>query len=115
MNSRRLHAAHREGFKQGLWTALLVASPFIVAGVRWMYDHADPMVDRVKGVKNSDMYTRFFDKETHQDKEATRKLDKFRSGEGNYGDHDVEVSSEEDAELFNIIKEIAKKELSKEK
>lgn len=111
----RTREAHREGFKQGMWTALLVASPFIAAGAKWMLENADPMVHRMRNLKGSDFYTQLFNQEVHQEKEANRKLTKFRNGEGNYGNYDVEVSDEDDEALFHMIKEITKKELSKTK
>ncbi|RXT08118.1 hypothetical protein [Ammoniphilus sp. CFH 90114] len=109
----RTRVAHREGFKQGMWTALLIASPFIAAGAKWMFENADPMVNRIRQVKGSDLYTQLFNQEAHQEKEANRKLSKIRSGEGNYGDFDIEASDEDDEALFHMIKEITKRELSK--
>ena len=112
MRSRSREAQH-EGFKQGMWTALLIASPFIVAGAKWMIDNADPVVDRVKSLKKSDLYTQFFDEQAHEEKTVNQKLSAMRSGEGNYGDYDVEIAKENDEALFQMFKEIAKKELSK--
>ncbi|WP_167577467.1 hypothetical protein [Ammoniphilus sp. YIM 78166] len=112
MRSRSRQARH-EGFKQGMWTTLLLASPFIVAGAKWMMENADPMVDRVKNLKKTDLYTQFFDEEAHEEKTMNRKLSTIRSGEGNFGNHDVEVAKENDEALFQMFKEIAKKELSK--
>lgn len=109
----RLHGAHQAGFRQGMWTALLVASPFIIAGVKWMADNREPVMDRMKDLKETDFYTRVFDKDSYQEKEAKRKLEKFRLSEGNYNEYDTEASSEEDEALFHILKEITKNELSK--
>lgn len=109
----RSRQAHHEGFKQGMWTALLIASPFIVAGAKWMMENADPVVDRVKNLKKSDLYTQFFDEEAHVEKSVNKKLSTIRSGEGNFGDYDVEVAKENDEALFQMFKEIAKRELSK--
>lgn len=111
----RAREAHREGFKQGMWTALLIASPFIVAGAKWMFDHSDPVVNRVKDLRNSDLFTQLFDEQAHQEKTVKRQMSKIRSGEGNYGDFDVEAAKEDDEALFHMIKEITKKELSKGK
>lgn len=109
----RFDNTRRDGFRQGMWTGLLVASPFIIAGVKWMVENSDPLMDKVKGIKQSDIYTQFFDRNTHTAKEANKKLDKFRSAEGNYGNYDVEVSNEEDEALFHMMKEITKNELNK--
>jgi len=110
---QRMHDAHRAGFRQGLWTAVLVASPFILAGVKWMSDNKEPVMERMKDLKGMDLYTRVFDKEGYQEKEAEQKLEKFRSSEGNYNNFDVEAGKDDDEALFQMIKQIAKKELSK--
>lgn len=110
---QRMNDSHQAGFKQGLWTALLVASPFILAGIKWMADNKEPVMERMKDFKETDLYTRVFDKESYQEKEAQQKLEKIRSSEGNYNNFDVEAAKDDDAALFNMIKEITKKELSK--
>ena len=112
MRSRAREARH-EGFRQGMWTALLIASPFIFAGAKWMMENAEPVVDKVKDLRNSDLYTQFFDEKAHEEKTMNKKLSAIRSGEGNYGDYDVEAAKESDEALFQMFKEIAKKELSK--
>ena len=113
MFRQRMQDAHQSGFRQGMWTALLVASPFIVAGVKWMADNREPVMDRMKNLRGMDLYTRVFDREGYQEKEANQKLEKIRSSEGSYNDFDVEASTEEDEQLFHMIKEIAKSEFSK--
>lgn len=110
---QRMQDAHQAGFKQGLWTALLVASPFILAGVKWMADNRQPVMERMKDFRGMDLYTRVFDKQGYQEKEAKQKLDQFRQGEGNFNNFDVEAGKDDDQALFNMIKEITKKELSK--
>ncbi len=109
----RVGAARSEGFRQGMWTALLVSSPFIIAGVKWMVENSDPLMNKVKGIKESDIYTQLFDRNAYVEKDANKKLDKFRSAEGNYGKYDVEASNEEDEALFKMMKEITKNELNK--
>lgn len=109
----RLWSARQDGFRQGMWTGLLIASPFIIAGVKWMMENSDPLMNKVKGIKQSDMYTQFFDRNAHTEKEANKKLDKFRAAEGNFGNYDVEASNEEDEALFHMMKEITKNELNK--
>lgn len=109
----RLGSARRDGFRQGMWTGLLIASPFIIAGAKWMMENFDPLMKRVKGMKQSDVYTQLFDRNAHREKEANKKLDNFRSAEGNFGNYDVEASNEEDEALFHMIKEITKNELNK--
>ncbi|HJV45532.1 MAG TPA: hypothetical protein VJ824_07380 [Bacillota bacterium] len=101
--------AHREGYRQGLMTALLVSSPFIVAGVKWMMENSGTMVKQMKNVTDTDLYTQFFDKPRHEEKTAARQLDNMRANEGNYT---MEASNGEDEQLFKMIKEITKSELA---
>ncbi|RKD26817.1 hypothetical protein BEP19_16615 [Ammoniphilus oxalaticus] len=104
--------ARQAGVRQGMWTTLLVTSPFIIAGVKWIAENRKPMMERVKDVQSSNMYAKLFDRANYEEKEAEQKLNKFRSGEGNYSNFDVEASKEEDEALFSMIRELTKQELS---
>lgn len=109
----QMQKAHQSGYKQGMYTALLVASPFILAGVKWLAENRRPVMERVKDLNGMELYSRVFNKQSYQEKEAEEKLEKFRSSDGNYSDYDVEAGKEEDEALFHMIKEIAKNEISK--
>jgi hypothetical protein len=106
-----------KGFRRGMWTALLISSPFIVAGVKWMMNNKAPLVDSVKGMKKMDLYTQFFDKDAHEQKTANRKLDTFRKEEGNFGSEDINFKEEtsSDQDLMKTISRIVQEETAKEK
>jgi hypothetical protein len=106
-----MNRRQRDGYKQGFMTALLITSPFIVAGIKWMMDNSEPMVKQMKNVTDSDLYTQFFDKQKHEEKSATRKLQNMRANEGNF--HIEAADHDDDAQLFKMIKEITKNELAK--
>lgn len=104
--------ARKAGMRQGVCATLIVASPFILAGIKWMAENRQPLAERMKRLQSTDMYAKIFDKKNYEQKKAERKLETFRSAEGNYNDYDVEASKEEDEALFTMIKEITKQELS---
>jgi len=103
--NNRFKQGHRDGFRQGLWTAFLISSPFIFLGVKWMVENSDPVSKRLSSIKQSDFYTQLFDKNAREEKNMNKKLERFRSGEGNYGGYDVEMD-EEDQEMIELIKKV---------
>ena len=108
---------YEKGYRRGMWTALLIASPFIIAGAKWMMNNKSPLLNSMQEMKKMDLYTQFFDKEAHEQKTADRKLETFRKEEGNFGAPDTgfkeETSSDQD--LMKTISRIVQAETAKEK
>ncbi|MBP1933749.1 hypothetical protein [Ammoniphilus resinae] len=105
--NNRFKQGHRDGFRQGLWTAFLISSPFIFLGIKWMAENSDPVAKQWSSLKKSDLYTRLFDKNAQDEKNMNRKLDRFRAGEGSFGDYDVEMDAESQ-EMIELIKKVTK-------
>jgi hypothetical protein len=107
----RLRKSHQEGYRQGMWTALIIASPFIVAGAKWMMENTQPIMDSVDRIKKTDFYSGLFDKEFFNEKKANERLQSFRAGEGMVGDDEPAVSRKKDEDVFHALEEITRNEL----
>lgn len=105
-----------KGYRRGMWTALLISSPFIVAGVKWMMNNKAPLMDSMKEMKKMDLYTQFFDKEAHEQKTAKKTLATFRKEEGNYGSDKADFKEEtgSDQDLMQTISRIVQTQTAKE-
>lgn len=112
---KTFRSGHRTGLRQGIGITLLVASPLIVAGVKWMIDNQEPLKKQMQKTKEADWFIRVFNKDKHEERKVERRLNDMRRNEGNIGSFDVEAADDDTQSLSEMMKNIAMNETEKQK
>jgi hypothetical protein len=72
----------QESFRQGIWVALLLASPLLIAGSQCLLHRSPALLSQIKKARQQDLFVRIFARDLYRERNALRQLDQFRQAEG---------------------------------